>query len=179
MKIEDIKTGMSCVSSSNLPLGKSIQKFQSIHDKEFGKYNHAMMFAWCGKELYVIEAMGKKIVSNKFNEKYLKNDDIAELMVLIPKVEIEPLKMFETLTPYIGVSQYDYFNLIIAQPIEILTHGRLWLGEETEDYKDFICSEFVAAMYNLYFEKNLFDDPQKLSPSNLCHKDFFSHEKIK
>ena len=57
--------------------------------------------------------------------------------------------------PYVGHTPYNYFELMIAQPIYIITDKKIWLGNK--DNKKFICSEFVAFVYN-HFNSNIFNN---------------------
>ena len=70
---------------------------------------------------------------------------------------------------YINKTKYDYLNLLVYQPIKILSLGKIWLGEKKEDEKTFICSEWVAFVYN---KTTVYSFKEQLS---MIPVDFFKH----
>lgn len=75
--------------------------------------------------------------------------------------------------PFINKTKYDYIDLLIYQPIKILSFGKIWLGEKKEDGKKFICSEWVSYVYNSTTNRNIFNKQISMSPS-----DFFEYSEI-
>ena len=169
--INTIKTGDTLLVSSKSLLAKLIQKFQKIQNKEAGKWNHAAMFWWGYDELFVIEADKRGICITPFKDYSESN---RELLLLVPKFEVDGVKYGSFMLPYCGHTRYDKFNLLIAQSVKILTFGKVWLGERKQKDNKFICGEWVAFVYN-HFNNDMFTKSQKIAPIDLYLNDNFHH----
>lgn len=179
IKIENIMTGDCMLLSSKSWLGRQIQKFQNIQNKDGGMYNHAGMFWWCYDELMVIEADKRGITITPFL-KCFKEENYNSIIALRPKFPVDGSEYGKFMLPYAGKTRYDKFNLLFAQSIKILTFGKVWIGEKEQNQKKFICGEWVAFVYNYFNKHNLiFTKPEaKIAPVDIYLSDKFIHFKI-
>ena len=102
-------------------------------------------------------------------------------MVLKPKnLLIEPESFTALMMPYIGNSRYNYFSLLVLQPIKMLT-GK-WLGRTETMSKKFTCGRWAAFIYNRYFEHTgqlIFPDEMDMAPVDLAEDNQFNHYQLK
>ena len=176
MKLSDIKTGWTVlVSTRNKELPKIIQWFQKIVSKLGYKYNHAMVAWWAYGRLFFIEADKYGIAITPFED---YSDNLKyELLVLIPKFEVDGVEYGKFMLPFCGHAKYDKWNLLIAQPVSIISDGEIWLGGK-ENNKKFICAEWVYFV-NKHFHPELFPkQPERICPANLFDNENFTHENL-
>lgn len=177
MNLNNVKTGYIILSSSTSPLGEAIQTFQKKQDKIYGIYNHAMIACWEYDGLYIYEAEKKGIRKIKFEDEYTKGR-YKSILLLKPNLKIDAKKMQDILKIYNEKNtNYDFFHLLIAQPIKILF--KKWIGEKKQNTKDFTCAEFCAYTYNKYFDFELFQNSTQIKPLDLALSSFFTHEILK
>ena len=167
LDISEIKTADVLLVSSKSKISKLIQKFEG------NKWSHSAIFWWCYDELFVIEASDYGIAITPFTS-YLNST--SDLLLLKPKIEIKGSEYGKFMLPYVGHTPYNYFELMIAQPIYIITDKKIWLGNK--DNKKFICSEFVAFVYN-HFNSHIFQEWDKTIPMDLYNSTIFNHYNIK
>ena len=167
LNITEIKTGDVLLVSSKSKISKLIQKFEG------NKWSHSTIFWWAYDELFVIEATTYGVAITKFSD-YLNST--SDLLLLKPKIEIKGSDYGKFMLPYVGHSPYNYFELLIAHPIYIISDKKIWLGNK--DLKKFICSEFVTFVYN-HFNPYLFTEWEKTIPMDLYTSTVFNHYNIK
>ena len=64
----------------------------------------------------------------------------------------------------------------------MLTKGKIWLGEKKQNNRKFICSEWCAFAYNLYFEEHgerIFANESEIAPADLALDKRFTHYLLK
>lgn len=156
----NIETGDTLLVSSHSLLSEAIQTFQKC------KWNHAAMFVWINGELYVTEANMKGIVITPF-ENYEARKDVG-LLIMRPGFALPPERQLISFSlPYVGHSNYGFFNLLIAQAARYLTRKKLWIGPKRDPKtRHFICGQWVAFVYN-HFDSKVFDDWNRLAPEDL------------
>jgi hypothetical protein len=157
-----INTGDTLLVSSHGFLQEAIQTFENC------KWNHAGMFLWLNNLLYVCEATEKGIVITLFS----RFEDRAGigLLVLKPKptqIEVDEHNYINFCLPYVGHTNYGFFNLLVAQAVRFMTKKKIWIGPKRDPKTHhFICGEFVAFVYN-HFNPEVFNDWNELAPSDL------------
>lgn len=179
MNIEHIRTGDIILTSGSSELSKLIQKFQKIENKKYGMFSHSGIACWIYDTLYIIEAQKHGICVTNFLKHY-DNDNYKAIMCLTPKHIINEKNITRIMLPYCGTTRYDYKNLLLEQPIKILT-GK-WIGEKKQNEKTFICHEFSAHIYNEYFEQYgelIFKNETEVNAIDICTNAFFEHKAIK
>jgi hypothetical protein len=138
-------------------LGRIIRYFINI------EYNHAAIYY----KGVLFESNAHGIDIRSF-EGY-KGD---EWIVLTPKVPLsDGFKTIELdrMLLLSADSSYDFVNFFIWQPIYRL-FGK-WITKKNTK-KSMICSEFVARVYEEFFE-----NPEIITPSELLKSQYFIHEK--
>ena len=165
---QEIKTGDILLVSSQSWIARQIKRFQRC------EWNHAGVFWWAYDKLFIIEADKYGICCTPF-EDYTSNPT-KKLLHLAPTRYIDGSRMGEMMLPYIGHTPYNYTNLLIAQPIKMIT-GK-WIGRTDERVakKRMVCSEWCAYVYNKYFGEGVFNDWYKIAPKDLFNSDFFTKE---
>ena len=165
-EIKLIKTGDCGLISSSSWLAKRIQYFQKCI------WNHAFIFWWNYDELFVVEADRRGICLTPFSD-YINSN--KKIMILKPKFRVDGSEYGSFMLKYCGKTRYGYGNLLLAQSIKFITAGRIWIGPSVnEKTKTFICGEFVAFVYN-HFNKWLFEDWNRLAPSDIYNCIVFEH----
>ena len=163
--INDIKTGDTLLVSSHSWLARKIQLFEKC------EYNHAGMFFWNYRILFIAEMDKPGLVLTAFSE-YIKGK--SRLLILKPKFDVDGVEYGKYILPQIGKIRYGFFNLLFAQPIKFITGKRIWFGSNDDNPKRLICGEFVEKVYNHfhpeYFENWKQDDPSVLFKSTLFNK---------
>jgi hypothetical protein len=170
-----INTGDALLVSGTSWLARTIQKFQSLEKQNGSHWNHAGMFWWCYDKLMVIEADRLGITCTDFHSYYIHGK--SELLCLKPKFPIYGNDYGKFLCKFWGHSKYDYYTLLIAEPVKFLTNNRLWIGRNNLSSYRFICGEFVAFVYK-HFHPELFPDVTRISPSELYNSYIFEHQYI-
>ena len=170
------ETGDILLISGNKPLAKTIQWFEE------GKWNHSGMLLWINDKLYVSESQAKGICISPFTYYYFNITN--QMGTLRLKTGIKPeiqSKIIDFALPKSGHISYDYANLLVFQPIRYLSKkifGKdLWLQPEHKAPKRFVCSEWVAYIYNHFF--GYFEDWQKISPQDLYNSTLFNFKPYK
>ena len=171
-----IKTGDILVVSTDSWLANTIQWFQSIQNKEFGKYNHAMVAWWAYGKLFVTEAVQSGIVVTNFEEVYMKETKYKSILLLKPKYKVDGSKVGEYMLSYLGKTRYGFINLIFYQSIKFIT-GK-WIGPLSEDGIHFICGQWAAHIAN-FSKENVIEDEEKVAPLDLCINTEFNHQIVK
>lgn len=179
IKLNEIKTGDILLVSGYSWLSKKIQQFQAkTNCLEYAAYNHADIFWWCYDELFVVGAQGGGVVPNDpkqyFNPK-------RKYLVLRPKYDVDGSEYGRLILKYVKLSAkgkrttvYDFFNLIVAQPVYIWTKGKVWLGEKKQDGSKFICGEFVHFVHKTFQPKLFPENSAKFKPCEfLLKQDIF------
>lgn len=163
-----IRTGDTLLVSGKSLLAQTIQEFQKC------KWNHAGMFVWLNGRLYIVEASMKGIVITLF-----KNyEDRAGIGLLIMRpsplhLRIDAEAYINFVLPYVGHTNYGFFDLLIAQAVRYATKKKIWIGSKKDPKKHhFICGEFVAFVYN-HFNQYAFPDWNRLAPQDLFQSDLF------
>lgn len=169
--VHDIKTGDVLLVSSKSWLARQIQKFQSLQDREGGKWNHGAMFWWAYDELMVIEAEKYGIRITPFKDYIESNKD---LLVLKPKFHVDGSEYGKFMLPYAGSTRYGFWNLVVAQSVKILTFGRVWLGPSKKQTKKFTCGEWCAYVHD-HFNHGVFPDWNRVAPVDLYLNAMFDH----
>jgi len=167
--ITDIKTGDIILTSGTTLLSEGIQEFQEMNNPYLGRFSHALIARWEGDILYATEAQKRGICNNDFVKRYM-NDEYKTIMVLRFNQPIEDERLIQLMMPFIGNTRYDKLALI-WQAIKMLTKGKLWLGEKKQNSRKFICSEWCAFVYNLYFEEHgerIFANESEMAPVDLA-----------
>jgi hypothetical protein len=161
----NIKTGDTLLTSGTKFLAEAIQTFEKC------KWNHDAMFVWINGVLYVVEACMKGIILTRFSDYTSSNNG---LLIMKPKFVMPSEGDILNFTlPYVGHTNYGFFNLIVAQAFRFLTKKKLWIGPKKDPMThNFICGEFVGFVYN-NFDQKLFDDWNKIAPSDIFESDFF------
>lgn len=171
-----IKTGDILVVQTKSWLANLIQQFQNLQNKEFGKYNHAMVAWWVYDKLFVTEAIESGIVVTNFEEVYMKESKYKSILLLKPKYYVDGSKVGEYMLNYLGKTRYGFVNLLFYQPIKILTG--VWLGPKNKDDIHFICGVWAAHIAN-YTKKGVILDESEVAPVDLCLNSNFTHYIVK
>jgi hypothetical protein len=157
---KDIKTGDLGLVRGKAFLSKAIQMFTG------SKVNHAFMFWWAYDELFCIEEdkSGNKVglITTKYDD-YLKTG--KEIFIRRPKFDVDGSEYGKFMLPYLGITRYSFFDLLIAQPIYIISGKKLWIGGTSMDDNRTVCSGWYAFVCNHF--TGLFPNWYKLSPNDL------------
>lgn len=135
-------------------IGRIIRYFINI------EYNHAAIYY-----------KGVLFESNKFGvdvrslKSYSNKDKWVVLKLRVDLSETHKSKLLDRMLKLSANSKYDYWNLLIWQPI-YRVFGK-WVGKSDTPNK-MLCSEFVARVYAEFF-----DEPEKVSPSELLNSPYF------
>jgi hypothetical protein len=175
IKPEDIKTFDIMLSASQSWLSRSIRKV--INDKA----SHAAVFFKLDDVLYVYESEKHGLTNTNFNH-YL--DDKFTLWIARPIVSITEQQKKALLHMAIsnaGHKTYDYWNLLIHQPIKFISKklfGKaFWWGKRKPNAdKHFICSELVAFVMNKFF--GIEPNWHKISTEHFFHSDNYEVFKL-
>lgn len=179
IKLNDVKTADILLVSGYSWLSKKIQKFQEkTVCVEYAAYNHAATFWKIYDELYVVDAQRKGVVPTYANKYF---DEKRKYLVLRPKFYVDGSEYGKLIHHYVIIDSkgkrhttYDKFNLLVAQPIYILTNGRVWLGENSQNDRKFICGEFVHHIYKTFEPKLFPENSAKFKPCEfLLKQDIF------
>jgi len=174
-----INTGDILLSESKGIIAKAIHQFQRIGNPQGFKYNHAMIAWRCYGKLFVVEATEKGIVLTDFNKHYIENEKIKSIIRLSPIFEVNGEEMGKFMLPFIGHTNYDFWNLLVAQSVRILTFNKVWIGEKRQNPHKFICGEWCYYVYQKMFPSCFKEKSQKIAPIDLYKNSLFSHLKIK
>lgn len=174
---DDLRTGDILLVSGYQWLSKKIQKFQAkTNCLEYAKYNHADII-WKSYDETVVVGAHKAGIIGMALENYIHPK--REYLVLRPKFYIDGSEMGKLINHYLlrngkgkRSTKYDLFNLLIAQPINIITNGRVWLGELKQNDKKFICGEFVHHIYQLFFPDRFPELSPKFKPCEFLLKQY-------
>ena len=175
--LSQIKTGDILVVSTDSWLANAIQWFQTLNNKEYGKYNHAMVAWWIYGKLFVTEAVQTGIVVTNFEEVYMKESKYKAILLLKPNYNVDGSKVGEYMLSYLGKTKYGFVNLLFYQPIKILT-GKWLGGSNKKDDINFICGEWAAHIAN-YSKNNAIPDESEIDPADLCLNSNFSIFNVK
>jgi hypothetical protein len=164
---EGIKTGDCLLVSGTSFLAHAIQTFEGI------KWNHAAVFVWIDGDLYVVEAAMKGIMLTLFSE-YTKDKTLG-LLIMKPQFPMpDEITLSKFMLPYVSHTDYGFLNLLFYQAIRFLTKKKLWLGGKKDPMThNFICGEWAAFVYN-HYNPTLFDDWNRLAPSDLFECGLFT-----
>lgn len=175
MDWEQIQTGDIIGTMGKSKLSKSIQKFQNISDKDFGKFSHSGVAWWCYDELFIVEAQKEGIVITNFSKHYIASGNFEAFICLRAKEYIDGSRIGEQMLPYIGRVRYDFFNLLVTQPIKILSFGLVNLSPRKQRVRRFICHEWSAFTINQYFKKKIIPNETSVNFTDLIKNDNFIH----
>lgn len=186
MKVEDIKTGYIGLTSGTTPLSRAIQWFQKKNNKKWGDMSHALVFRWIDGVLYANEAQAFGITDNNYIKRYC-NSKYKKLLIVEPTFELvendvititdlftnDKMKWWKIWMLRTRKTTYDIYDTFIAQPVKILTKGKVWIGEKKQDNKDFNCSEYACTIWNILYElqgnkEKYFENDFKMSPSDIA-----------
>jgi len=170
---ELFKTGDIILTQGRSTLSKLIGIFQSKENKEYGKYSHSGLVWIAYGRVFIVEAQKEGIVITDYEEYYEKSGKFKKILLLKPDVKIDGSVFGEMMLPYIGRVRYDFFNLLISQPIKILFDK--WIGAKKQRTRRFICHEWTTFMYNKYFDCKLFENPLKANVVDIATNTFFTH----
>ncbi len=161
-----IQTGDTLLVSGTSLLAETIQQFEDC------SYNHAGMFLYLNGILYVCEASAKGIVITLFSE-YEKREGVG-LLIMRPKFDMPSEgSIIDFCLPYVGHSQYGFFNLLVAQALRFATKKKIWIGPKKDPMTHrFICGEMVCFIYN-HFNTSVFDNWNELSPEDIFNSGLF------
>ena len=168
-----LKNGDIIAVSGASWLSRAIQYFQKKGGEKWYLYNHVGIYWNFNGTEFIIEAQANGICLNTFNKKKYSKIIACNYNEKIGN------KIVENALKFVDKSNYDYFNLLISQPIKMLTGGKVWIGEKKQDYS-FTCSEFVTFIYNYTFKPNrIFIDELKAAPCDILECEKFTKTQIK
>lgn len=171
-----MRTGDVILIRGRKALPKIIQWFQKLIYSDGWQWNHAGLILNIENDVFVCEATEKGIVITPFEKFICKDYIIGYPIQIIPEETLSDIVKF--CLPYAGNVHYDFVNLLIEQPIKILSKevfGReIWIGAKTEKKatKQFICGEWVAFVYNKFFA--CFPEYPKISPAEIYISNIFN-----
>ena len=174
LPIDSIKTGDLLVVQTNSWLANAIQWFQGLKNKQFGKYNHAMVAWWVYGELFVTEAIGTGVVATRF-ETYMQNSRYKSIMLLRPNYDVDGVSIGKYMLSFLGRTRYDFIDLVFYQSVRFLTSK--WLGGNKDD-KRFICGEWSAHVANSC-KTDVIPNETEVAPLDLCLNSNFTHFIVK
>lgn len=176
MKLKDLKTGqILLVNTKKGFVQKTIHWFQSFISKQGSKWNHAAMIWIAYSKPFVIEADRRGICITPLDDYFDRKK--YELLLLIPSFDVDGSAMGKFMLPFCGHTRYDYFNLLFAQPVEIISDGEIWIGGK-QNNKKFICGEWCYFVFKHFFPKSFSEQPEKISPVELFENYYFRHDYI-
>lgn len=173
------------VQSLTDKLSLKIQEWQSKNDALSGIYNHsAYGFNMNGQQM-VIEAdyiYGRKIKAAmviRSLSKYTEHPDKYRLLFLVPRFDVNPNIMAEEIARINGVP-YDYFNILLFNPIQILTGW--WFGRKGEkSTRRLNCHEGVMTLTNRIHIREtgqlIFEQPNKNDVRDIYYNTHYKHNK--
>lgn len=172
MKTEEIKTGDILLVHGTSDLADIIEDFQSIEDKEFGKWTHAGLFLRINGELYVCEADKLGICLTPFRA---YTDAGKELMIgryIIHYTEDYSKQLIDFCLPYCGHAKYNKWGLVQQawKYIKKIFDKYAKIYVKPNNTK-FMCGEWVAYVYNWLFGE--FSNWQTYAPLDLCKSGLF------
>ena len=173
MKKENFKTGDIILTQGTSKLSNLIGRFQSKESREFGKYSHSGIVWLAYGKIFIVEAQKEGIVITDYEEYYEKSGNFKKILLLKPVKKVDGSIFGEMMLPYIGRVRYDFFNLFISQPINILFDK--WIGANKQRSKRFICHEWTTYMYNKYFGFKIFQNPLRANVVDIAESRFFKH----
>lgn len=122
------------------------------------KYNHAGILVQGLSGTFIVEALGRGVVRSEAAAR-LKDRIIC---VREPQFYFSHIDFINDSSKHIGKTAYDFYSLIVAQPVYQLTKERIWIGRKNDGYNRFYCSEFCA-----WVHRNHFPEWSKTSPMDL------------
>lgn len=153
-------TGDILLTSSNSLLSKIIRKFTK------SEYSHIGMVYNIYEKTFIVEEIGNGLCLTPI-EDYLKSD--KKLLFRRPKFNVDGSEYGKFILPFLGKLEYSFFDLIISQPIHLLT-GK-WIGSKRTNEKRMICSQFVCFVFNNFTDK--FQNYYEIAPSELVESSEF------
>lgn len=163
MNINLINTGdLLVVGHSESFVSKSISKLTN------SEYSHTAIFWWNYDELFVIESDGSKffsrpgVILTPFKE-YLESG--RKLLVKKPLFSIDGSEWGKFMLTKVGKIHYSYFDLIVAQPIYILSNKKLWVGTTEKNVHRMVCSAWTGYIVN-HFNPDRCIDWVELQPKD-------------
>ena len=169
---------------------KAIQQFQSIHDKQAGKWNHSAIHLQTYNDFYVVEEApieNRKIKASGIITPLMHYTDQIpkgmDLLYLVPKFEFNEVALEQILMKHIGVP-YDYKSLLGDQIIRTLSrNGEFWLGRKGEKAaRRMVCHEFVQHVWHEYSKEHmdriLFPDWWKGDVAHEYYSPDFEHKNM-
>lgn len=134
---------------------------EAIRDFIESNVNHLGICVWFEGRLYVSEAERYGLQLIPFEE-YILTEKYSTVFVgrfrdiLIDDLNKQIPKFKNLVLIMTGSHRYDFFSLMIAQPIKHivrkLTGRKIWIGKKNNvAKKKFTCSEWVAYVYDLLF----------------------------
>lgn len=168
-----IKTGdILCVGHSNTFVSKAISRLTK------SEYSHCCIFWWNYNELFVIESDGDKmfdrpgVVLTPFSE-YLKSK--RKLLILKPNFYVDGSDWGKFMLTKVGRIRYNYWNLIVAQPIYIISNKKLWVGTKSNNDQRMVCSSFAGYVIN-NFNPDIYKNWYEIQPKDIANDEInFKH----
>ena len=131
----ELKTGYILHCSGKSLLSRLIMRFTK------GKFSHTAIVLEIGGKVCVVGAQNNGVNIREFKE--WQNEFKYKYSVSIPIYQaFNKEEIANKILSKVGVTKYDYFSLLIAQPFYLLT--RKWIGNKKNAAKKFYCSEFVG-----------------------------------
>jgi len=160
--ISIIQAGFILLYKSNSFVSRMIRFFMKC------PYHHAGLVVELWGELFVAESNMHGLTVNNLLDSIKK----SKILVLKPKIEVDPIQINKFVIPILGKHKYDIMSLIVYQVIYLFT-GK-WIGRKDEHAKKRLyCSEFVAYVYfSLY---GIFPEWYKTNPRMIFENSNFDH----
>lgn len=131
-------------------------------------FSHASLVVELWGELFIAESTMKGLTVSPLRDS-IKG---SKILILKPKMEIDPIKINKFVIPLLGKHKYDLMSSLIFQFIFLIT-GK-WIGLRGVQAKNRLyCSEFVAfVFFSLY---NIFPDWYEINPRMIFENPNFDH----
>lgn len=170
-----MKTGDIILVRSNSKRADKIAKFQQKADKESGYWTHSGLLISVNDVLFVVEQDIKNGFKFKATTIFTPFDEYEEkdieFKIIQHTFDEKVSKTLEgIILDYVG-TPYDYFNLILFQPIRTL-FGK-WIGGSKHRDKRMICHEFVMTVWNQTI--GIFPDCYEGKISDIYYSKYFEH----
>jgi hypothetical protein len=170
--VDNIKTGDIVLTQGRSFLSKLIQRFQT-RKHELGRYSHSGVAWWGFGTLYLVEAQKEGIVITPFIRHYVDSKKFESVLVLRAEEYVDGSEIGRIMMQYVGRVRYDFLNLLIHQPVQILTGG--WVGANKQRKKRFVCHEFSAHVHNRYFKRLIFPNETRVNGVDIVTNEFYEH----
>lgn len=138
-------------------LSKQIRRFTK------SKVNHSGIAWYCYGKLFIIEENKYKggigLIATPIEDKKDKKYYFRR-----PNFAVDGSEYGKFMLTKLGKFKYSKFDLIIAQPIYLLSGKRLWIGGKTMKDNKTVCSGFCGFVYDNF--TGLYPNWYKMSPAD-------------